>query len=304
MSRIHEALRKAEQELLEVGDNGTSVAREAPPDRIEIPTTDEVRLAEDQVVPPAVSPSLLASVRPSAWQPGPEMLFFQADHHVPGAEQFRSLRTRLYHIRAKQPLKTILITSALPGEGKTFVAANLAQCLAQQHSRRVLLVDADLRAPRLHQFLRAPAHAGLVELLEGKATLADTLQRGSEANLFFLAGGHNAPNPAELAASGKIRGVLAQCAPLFDWIVLDSSPIVPVSDAAVIASDCDGVALVVECAGTPAEAAQYAQRELANARLLGVVLNRSAKSPGYGGYRYGGYYGSNGSSAPPRQGTV
>src|SRR5208283_699566 len=167
MSRIHEALKKAEQERAALGTPAGSGGPQP------VDETDGTTLRPVEEIGPAVSaqeysggvpltaamPSfaspfsldaLLARCAPQPWKPETKtMLFFNGDDAARGTEEFRTLRSRLYHMREKMPLKKILITSALPKEGKSFTAANLAQVLVRQHGRRVLLVDADLRAPRL-----------------------------------------------------------------------------------------------------------------------------------------------------------
>ena len=106
-----------------------------------------------------------------------------------GTEEFRTLRSRLYHLREKMPLKTVLVTSALPKEGKSFTATNLAQVMVRQQGRRVLLIDADLRAPRLHRMLGTTSDPGLSDYLQGKSDEFSIMQRGPLENLFFIPSG-------------------------------------------------------------------------------------------------------------------
>ena len=125
-----------------------------------------------------------------AWNPDPTtMLFFQEDETRLGTEEFRTLRSRLYQIREKMPLKRLLVTSALPKEGKSFVAANLAQVLVRQHGRRALIVDADLRNPGLHRHLGTSGTPGLSEYLMGECDEFAAMQRGTMENLFFMPAG-------------------------------------------------------------------------------------------------------------------
>jgi capsular exopolysaccharide synthesis family protein len=214
-------------------------------------------------------------------------VFSDTPHSKPIAEQFRTLRSRVYQLREKLPLRSLLITSALPGEGKTFVAVNLAEAIVRQHERRALLIDADLRSSGLHLPLGAPASPGLTDYLRGEADEFSVIQRSceSDANCFFIPGGRPVSNPAELLANGRLKTLLERLAPIFDWIILDSPPALPVSDASVLAGVCDGVLLVV-CAGlTPFASAQKAYQEFRDKKLLGVILNR-ADDMGYAGYHY------------------
>ena len=273
MSRIHEALKKAEQER----------AMSQPGSRVET-TPAGVEVAEAAAAAaPALSPapglsfnvdSVLGHCRQTRWTPDTNcMLFFNGDEHAPGMEEFRTLRSRLYQAREKQHLSKILVTSALPKEGKSFTAANLAQVLARQHGRRVLLIDGDLRNPQLHRLLGTEPEPGLFEYLRSETDEFSILQRGSVENLFFMPAGHYSANPAELLANGRLRNLLNRLESSFDWIIIDSAPAVPVADAALMANDCDGVLLVVRSNSTPTDAARRARQEFADRNVIGVVLN-------------------------------
>jgi protein-tyrosine kinase len=294
MSRIHEALKKAEQErVLGHPPGGAMDAAPGTPvleaDVMPTAVTDTAPAMEDS--PPTLQ-LLTERCARTAWTPDPERLLFQASqnhNHVVGSEEFRTLRTRLYQIRQKQQLQTLLVSSALPGEGKTFVAANLAQVIVRQRGRRVLLIDTDLRRSQLHLMLGAPAAPGLTEYLRGDADEYAVIQRGPAENLFFTASGNHVTNPTELLANGRLGKFLQRLAPVFDWIVLDSPPAVLVSDASMIADLCDGVLLVLRSAVTPLDMAQKARQEFHNKGLLGVVLNRVEPRDAYKPYYY--YYG-------------
>jgi capsular exopolysaccharide synthesis family protein len=199
-------------------------------------------------------------------------------------EQFRTLRSRLYQIRDKQPLRSVLITSSLPGEGKTFVANNLAHTLARQQNCRVLLIDGDLRRPDLHTGFGAPSSPGLSEYLNGSATELAVIQRGLPEYLCFIAGGSKSENPAELLANGRLRSLLEAIGPVFDWVILDSPPTLPVSDALALADVCDGVLTVVRAAQTGFDSAQKSCQQLREKNLLGVALNCADEGVSYGSY--------------------
>ena len=198
MSRIHEALKKAEEQRTA----SQGVQAEAMP-MAEASTETAVATAVNTAVEhlPAMSqtPSfsssftfdtLLARCAQAPWSPDSKtMLFFNSDERAYGTEEFRTLRSRLYHAREKISLKKVLITSALPKEGKSFMAANLAQVLVRQHGRRVLLIDADLRGPRLHEMLGTSSGPGLSEYLNGESDEFSIMQRGSLENLFFVPSG-------------------------------------------------------------------------------------------------------------------
>lgn len=230
---------------------------------------------------PAMAPTmpfsgdmLLAKSREAQWNPDSKcMLFFSGEEHSAGMEEFRTLRSRLYQLREKQTLNKLLITSALPREGKSFTSANLAQVIVRQHGRRVLLIDADLRNPQLHKLLGTERGPGLYEYLRSEADEFAVMQRGSMENLFFIPAGTASSNPAELLANGRLRTLLNRVEGMFDWIIIDSAPAVPVSDATLLANECDGILLVVRSNSTPMDAARRAAKEFADRNVVGVVLN-------------------------------
>jgi len=218
--------------------------------------------------------TLLARCAQLQWRPdATTMLFLNGGDGARGTEEFRTLRSRLYHARESMPLKKILVTSALPREGKSFTAANLAQVLVRQHGRRALLIDADLRAPRLHQMLGTTGDPGLSDYLQGKSDELAIMQRGPLENLFFIPSGSGVGDPAELVGNGRLQLLLQRVEPLFDWIIIDSPPAVPVSDASVLAKACDGVLMVVRANATPYDAARKAREQFPEQALVGVVLN-------------------------------
>ena len=286
MSRIHEALKKAEQERLASG-NEAAAADEAV---LVAPVYAPTPIAPREGAEPLTLEAILANCAQPSWKPEPKTALMFNGKHVHGAEELRTLRSRLYQIRDRQKLGVVLITSALPAEGKTFLTANLGQMIVRQHDRRVLIIDADLRRSQLHQALGAPSEPGLTDYLRGDADELAVIQRGPSDTLFFIPGGTQVSDPAELLAGERMKGLLARVEPLFDWVLVDSPPSVPVADSSRLADLCDGVLLVVNSVTTPFDMAQRARDEFRNKRLLGVVLNRVAPSEGYHSYYYS-YYG-------------
>jgi protein-tyrosine kinase len=303
MSRIHEALKKAEQER-------SGSAR--PPEEILAPVDfPEVgalhRPAETRaIVSAAVETSdgisfdmIRERCHATSWNFDPRTILFGTPRPGEnktrlGTEEFRTLRSRLYQIRERQPLKTVLVTSALPAEGKTFVAANLAQVIVRQHERRALLIDADLRWSRMHLSFGTNLKPGLTDYLMGNVDELSIIQRGAYDNLFMIPGGSPCSNPAELIASGRLDAMLRRLAPLFDWVIIDSPPAVPVSDSSLLADMCDGVLMVVRSAITPYDMAQRAVQEFREKHLVGVVLNDVEPGTGYNSYYYHYYHGRSG----------
>jgi len=219
------------------------------------------------------------------WQPNANaILFSELYRRTQGAEQFRALRHRLYQLRSGSPLKKIVVTSAVAGEGKTFVATNLAQAFLCEPQRKVLLVDGDLCNTSLHLPLGAPVAPGLAEYLRDEASEAEIIQHGQEGNLCFIGGGimEGEGNASELLSNGRLQKLLDRVGPLFDWVIIDSAPCLSVADAGRLASFADGLILVVRGKSTPAAMVQKAVQEL-KSKLIGVVLNGVEDSPTYGG---------------------
>ncbi|MFZ0910947.1 MAG: CpsD/CapB family tyrosine-protein kinase, partial [Candidatus Acidiferrales bacterium] len=206
-----------------------------------------------------------------------------------GAEQFRTLRSRLYQIRSAQPLSVVLVTSSVPAEGKTFVTSNLAQSIVRQPDRHALIIDGDMRCPRLHQALGAPQTPGLTDYLRGDADEMAVIQNGGGGNLFFIGGGTKVSNPSELLSNGRLSTLLKKVAHAFDWVIIDAPPCLPVADATVIADFCDGILFVVRAGSTPGAVAQRAFQELRGRNILGVVLNAVEDTHAYGSTYYQSY---------------
>jgi capsular exopolysaccharide synthesis family protein len=204
------------------------------------------------------------------------------------SEQFRTLRSQLYLMRKGRQLQKLVVTSPLPHEGKTFVAANLARVIAKQTDRRVLLIDGDLRVSALHAALGAPSVPGLSEYLAGGFDLTSIIQRGPTENLFFIPGGEMAANPTELLGNGRFELLMTRMLPVFDWIIIDSPPVIPVSDTRLLAGFCDGVLMLISAGTTPFDLAQKACGKFPKNQLLGVILNRVEPEQSYGSYYYYG----------------
>jgi capsular exopolysaccharide synthesis family protein len=221
------------------------------------------------------SPSdVLSCCHETIWTPDAEsVLFWEGKEQGRGMEEFRALRSRLYRLRREQPFKSLLVTSALPKEGRSFVAANLAQVMALQPECRVLLIDADLRNPRLHFLFGTFAVPGFSDYLLQETDEFSIMQKGCEESLFLIPSGRSVPRPTELISNGRLKSLLARVEPLFDWIIIDAPAAIPVSDACIVAHSCDGVLLVVRSSSTPFDVVRQARAKFRDESLLGVVLN-------------------------------
>lgn len=226
-------------------------------------------------------------------------LITSAQPRAPVSEAFRSVRTNLQYSSVDRPLRTLLVTSPTPGDGKTIVAANLAVVMAQS-DRNVVLMDADLRRPKVHRFLDVENRAGVSGLfirprpaVEGKLHLNGSLQSTPVPNLQVMTSGSLPPNPAELLGSEKMNAILEGVLERADVVVMDSPPLLAVTDAAVLATRVDGVLLVVKPGMTKMDACRQAVEQLrrVGANLLGIVLNDvELKNSRINYYYYKGYY--------------
>ena len=295
MSRIHEALRKAglENAALESVATVTStqgIAEKNEPELVpaRIPTvTPAAKTVGLSIDANLRSDDLLSSCSRPVWVPGPNVNAFDPDCDPLCAEQFRILRSRLNRLRVDQGLRIILITSAVSNEGKTFVASNLAQAMVRQAEQRVLLIDADLRRSNLHTPLGAPSKPGLGSYLQGVADERSVIQHGDESNLYFIPGGDCVTNPSELLSNGLLKNFLNRMTTIFNWIIIDSPPCLPVADAGILAEFCDGLLFVVRANATPAKIVRNGCQKLDKRNILGVVLNASEEE----NVHYGSYYG-------------
>lgn len=246
-------------------------------------------------IPRIRAPTMSGSARPGA----EERLVTHVDPRSPVAEAYRSLRTNLAFARVEQEVRTIVLTSPGPADGKSTTVANLAITFSQQ-GQRTLLIDADLRRAVIDKLFDVPRSPGLTDTLVGEASLDDVIRETSIPNLSVIGSGRFPPNPAELLGSTAMRDVLRTSAQQFDIVLLDSPPLLAVTDAAVLATMTDGAILIVRVGATAKAASRRAimQLQTVRARVLGSVLNdvdfrQGAFAGGYGYYYYY-YYGHEG----------
>ena len=289
MSRIHDILSKAERDgtvrRTHTGVPDAAPAPPPPPPLARPETIGERRPAspsmrrtavEEPPVPRLVeaghlSPLLVAAVAP----------------HAVAAEQYRSLRTRLMLGEDGQPRRVLLVTSPSKGDGKSVTAANLALTMAQDFNRRVVLVDADLRRPGVHELFGLPQTPGLADLLLGNLTLEDAIVDLPDFNLSVLTAGLTPERPAELLGSVAMRRALDTLRARYDRVVIDMPPVVPLADVGVLAPQVDGVVLVVRAGATKKPQIERALSVFEANRLVGLVLNGTggdSPDPGYAGY--------------------
>jgi capsular exopolysaccharide synthesis family protein len=261
MSRIHEILRKAEQEgqARRVRDLGPLPPR-PPADTAPRPAAE-----------PAASPARI--VERADRRAFDRRLVTAVEPHSLAAEQYRMLRTRIGRAENGRMLRLIMVTSPGKGEGKSLSAANLALAMAEEYQRRVVLVDADLRRPRLHRLFGIPDGPGLADVAVGTATLEDALVALPEHHLTVLRAGTPPGHPAELLGSTPLRRTLDALRARFDRIVVDTSPASPLADVGILAPLADAVLLIVRAGITTRPAIERALGTIDRSRILGLVLN-------------------------------
>jgi succinoglycan biosynthesis transport protein ExoP len=221
---------------------------------------------------------------------GKRPLIVHADPHSTRAEAFRQLRTNLQFVDVDRKPRSIVVTSSVPQEGKSTTTCNLAIALTQA-GLRVILVEADLRRPRLAEYLGMEGAVGLTDALVGRADLDDVLQSWGDGKLQVLASGPTPPNPSELLGSHQMGELLRDLESRCDLVLLDAPPLLPVTDAAVLTAQASGAMVVIRSGHTTREQASRAVEILraVDAHLYGVVLNM-VPTKGPGAYKYG-YYG-------------
>lgn len=262
-----------------------------------------VAVAEPPVVEPVVAPAVPVAPEPApASEPAapPTVQSTFSDRLIVGnemrqvvLEQYRRIAAVLHHVQRDRAIKIVMVASAIPAEGKTLTAANLALTISESYKRQVLLIDADLRRPMAHSVFGISNVQGLTEVLNATDDRRPNVVRLTP-QLSLLPAGEPDPDPMSGLTSDRMRRLLADASALFDWIVIDTPPVVLLPDANLLAAMVDAAVLVVGAGRTPLKAVQQAVAAIGRERILGVVLNRveERQVPGaYGGNYYGGYGG-------------
>jgi len=272
MSRVHDALRRAGQGGLAPGE----AAGRAPA------AVAEVSLAEDLS-------ALLGEAPAIPFTPAPEALLLDdLRPQDPPGEEFRTLRTRLNHLQKLQPIRSVVVTSPSPAEGKSFTAANLALAESQLSGNFALLADFDLRRPSIHRMFQMERAPGLTDYLMGQIPLAGALRRVTGKNLCVMSAGSAVRNPLELMNLPEVKRLISELSRLFSWVVLDSPPLLLSADANLLGTLTDGTILVVRMGSTTIEMVARAMQSLCENNVLGVVVNAARARELYSRYTY--YY--------------
>lgn len=268
MSRLYEALRKSELENQQ--KNGailTEVSKSAPP------------VLENPVETIAVAPMELTGAKnvQTRVTPNAHLVALTEPHGLP-AEKFRVLMTRLNNLRSQSELKSLQVTSGVVDEGKTLISANLAITLARHSQHRVLLVEGDLHNPALHGLLGLSHLKGLRQWWDDpKSLISDYLYQINDLPLWYLPAGGRFDEPGMVLQSGRFAEAFAQVSGPFDWVVVDSTPLLPMADANIWNRLVDGALLVVREGVTPVNALKKGIEALDDPKLIGVVLNGASE---------------------------
>jgi capsular exopolysaccharide synthesis family protein len=290
MSKVFEALQRLERESGKLPPGILAEAKQvfqngAPGPTSEAPVEIASRAVEEPVqapivvgpTPQAVEPTFdLASIPVENVTIAPETrIVYHLDPDSPGADRFRLLRMRLSPLWESGKLKTLLITSAQPQDGKSTVALNLATALAEQGRRSVLVIEGDLYRPSLAERLGLSRRPGLAECLETDQAPLPLLRRIEPLGWYLLPAGTPEGNPTELLQSGKLLKVFEALRPHFDWILVDSPPVLPLTDTLSLRRYVDAGLLVVRADRTVKDAVEAAVGRIGTQHLVGVVLNGS-----------------------------
>lgn len=208
----------------------------------------------------------------------------------PATEAYRVIRTSIQFAQAGKELKTLAVTSCMPNEGKSITVANLAVVLTQA-GKSVLLLDCDMRNPTVHKNFNLSNKVGLSSCISMGTALSDAVQKTSIEGLYALTGGVIPPNPSELLGSEQMKNVLQRAKEQYDYVLIDTPPVMPVTDALIVSRFVDGMILVIASAEVKVEMARDVKNQLVNAgaNILGVVLNKvRSEHHGYGYYYYYG----------------
>jgi len=267
MSRVYDALRRAEQSGL-------------PP----------VSAAVGSAIPSLESQSLqgiLELIQEIPFNPNPEAhLIDMTRPDAAPTEEFRALRTRLNHMQTLQPIHTMVVTSPSPAEGKSFSAVNLAMAESNIAGNMTLLADFDFRRPIIHNIFQVDRSPGITDYLLGKVALHEAIWKIAGTNLCIMPAGEAVLNPLELLNLREVKLLLNQLPTVFNWIILDSPPLLFAADANLMSTLCHGTLLVVRIGATTIDSVTRAMQSLCQNNVLGIIVNGARRGELYSKYTY------------------
>jgi receptor protein-tyrosine kinase len=270
MSRVHDALKRAEM-FWSGGAPG-----KAGPAYMSAAIQDSSALQ-----------GLLDNVTEIPFQPLPDSHLIDPSHpHDAPAEEFRSLRTRLNHLQSLQPIHNIVVTSPSPAEGKSFTAANLAIAESHLAGNSTLLADFDFRRPVVHNIFQIDRSPGITDYLLGKAQLHEIIKKVSGIDLYLMPAGEAVLNPLELLNLREVKLLLDRLPSLFNWVMLDTPPLLFAADANLLSTMAHGTILVVRIGATTIDSVTRAMQSLCQNNVLGIAVNGARRGELYSKYTY------------------
>lgn len=274
MSRVHDALRRAEQS----GGVSAPLAR---------PSQEASRAATAVLDQGPQLADLLEQVQEVPFQTAADSLLIDVGRpHEAPMEEFRTLRTRLNHMKGLQPIHSVVVTSPSPAEGKSLSAANLALAQAHLAGNTTLLADFDFRRPIVHGLFGIDRSPGITDYLLGKVQLHEIIKKVAGTNLYLMPAGEAVINPLELLNLREVKLLLDRLPSLFNWIILDSPPLLFAADANLLSTMCHGTLLVVRIGHTTIDSVTRAMQSLCNNNVLGIVVNGARRGELYSKYTY------------------
>ena len=274
MSRVHDALRRAEQAGLL-----------APP---AVRPSPEAKSTATAVADPGLDlAGLLEHIEEIPFHTAPDSLLIDVSRpHEAPMEEFRTLRTRLNHLKTLQPIHSVVVSSPSPAEGKSLTAANLALAQAHLAGNTTLLADFDFRRPIIHNLFGIDRSPGITDYLLGKVPLHQAIRRIAGTDLWVMPAGEAVINPLELLNLREVKLLLDRLPTLFNWIILDSPPLLFAADANLLSTLCHGTLLVVRIGHTTIDSVTRAMQSMSNNNVLGIVVNGARRGELYSKYTY------------------
>ena len=273
MSRVHDALRRADQ-------TGSLASPKRPP-------LDGRGLGGPVLDPGLDLTGLLEKVQEVPFRTATDTLLIDVSRpHEAPMEEFRTLRTRLNHMKSLQPIHSVVVTSASPAECKSLSAANLALAQAHLAGNTTLLCDFDFRRPIVHTLFGVDRSPGITDYLLGKVTLDQAMRKIAGTNLYIMPAGEAVINPLELLNLREVKQMLDRLPSLFNWMILDSPPLLFAADASLLSTLSHGTLLVVRIGHTTIDSVTRAMQSLCNNNVLGIVVNGARRGELYSKYTY------------------
>ena len=285
MSRVHDALRRAEQSARETVPTNPPPQQPLSPGAEAHPVTSAASTGLLDVN--AITHSLLDLVQEVPYRTATDSLLIDATRpHEAPMEEFRTLRTRLNHMKSLQPIHTVVVTSPSPAEGKSLSAANLALAQSHLNGNLTLLADFDFRRPIVHTLFGIDRGPGITDYLLGKVQLHEAMRRVAGTNLYLMPAGEAVINPLELLNLREVKQMLERLPSLFQWVIMDSPPLLFAADASLLSTMSHGTLLVVRIGHTTIDSVTRAMQSLCNNNVLGIVVNGARRGELYSKYTY------------------